>query len=344
RLRGLIDQMKKEYINERNEAIREAARENNPDAQVREITDDLKYFERIDALHHGFHAYKYKLGYDEDMNMQKLSQFLFQEKEGDCTEFAQSLAMLGRLEGIPSRVVVGYLASRDLQTRAHVSGLYHLQKKIEPLQKFELEEMYLVTTSHAHAWVQFYLPGYGWIDFESTTYAIPPEPEFNPNGMDVVIPLIDEETNRQPADAFQFPWLLAGKVLGVIAVLLIVSLYCLRFGREVYLNIRAGKLTAPGLQAMLSHLLMKMARDGYALKQPHMTPLEYAEQYRALEEFAALHTMLRFRVNYAEGERQAAWQDLRNKRRAALKNIRKTGLWAWIKRRFSLRGLFYLKG
>ncbi|MCB1316553.1 MAG: hypothetical protein KDK27_11395, partial [Leptospiraceae bacterium] len=199
-------------------------------------------------------------------------------------------------------------------------------------------------TSHAHAWVQFYLPGYGWIDFESTTYAIPPEPEFNPNGMDVVIPLIDEETNRQPADAFQFPWLLAGKVLGVIAVLLIVSLYCLRFGREVYLNIRAGKLTAPGLQAMLSHLLMKMARDGYALKQPHMTPLEYAEQYRALEEFAALHTMLRFRVNYAEGERQAAWQDLRNKRRAALKSIRKAGLWAWIKRRFSLRGLFYLKG
>ncbi|MBW7859440.1 MAG: transglutaminase domain-containing protein, partial [Leptonema sp. (in: Bacteria)] len=164
------------------------------------------YFDRIEGILKGFSTYQYKMGFSEDTSLTATEKFLFQTKEGDCTEFSQSVALLGRLAGIPSRVVTGYLASRDLQTPAHRGGIKHLRDKIPALQKFSMEDLYLVTTSQRHAWVQFYLPEYGWIDFESTAYAIPPKPEFDPNAQDVVIPLIDEEPLLQDTKKFDFPY------------------------------------------------------------------------------------------------------------------------------------------
>jgi Transglutaminase-like superfamily len=58
--------------------------------------------------------------------------------------FAASLAALARLAGVPARVVEGF-APGDLRR-----GVYH------------------VTDRDAHAWVEAWFPGYGWLPFDAT--------------------------------------------------------------------------------------------------------------------------------------------------------------------------------
>ncbi|MCB1306256.1 MAG: transglutaminase domain-containing protein, partial [Leptospiraceae bacterium] len=80
------------------------------------------YFARLNAILQGYRDYRYKMGFSEDSSVAAIEKFLFQTKEGDCTEFANATALLARIAGIPARVVTGYIASKDLQTPAHRGG------------------------------------------------------------------------------------------------------------------------------------------------------------------------------------------------------------------------------
>jgi transglutaminase-like putative cysteine protease len=71
--------------------------------------------------------------------------FLFDTRSGYCQHFAGAMALLLRYNGIPARVAVGFTAGE-----AEGSGAY------------------LVSTNNAHAWVEAYFPGVGWIDFDPT--------------------------------------------------------------------------------------------------------------------------------------------------------------------------------
>ncbi|MDR1933624.1 MAG: transglutaminase domain-containing protein, partial [Spirochaetales bacterium] len=66
---------------------------------------------RILAILKSFEAFQYNAGYTDDTSIPALVDFLTYTKEGDCTEFSNTAAILGRLAGIPSRVVTGFLAS-----------------------------------------------------------------------------------------------------------------------------------------------------------------------------------------------------------------------------------------
>lgn len=78
--------------------------------------------------------------------------FLFASKEGTCEHFATALAVLCRVAGIPARLVTGF-ATGDFNP---FSGMYE------------------VAASDAHAWVELYFQGVGWISFESTPgFALP---------------------------------------------------------------------------------------------------------------------------------------------------------------------------
>ncbi|MCH4891359.1 transglutaminase domain-containing protein [Acidaminobacter sp. JC074] len=72
--------------------------------------------------------------------------FLFDEKEGYCTYFATSLAIMGRMADIPTRYVEGFLTN-DFED---ADGLYE------------------VGSNRAHAWVEAYIEGMGWVQFEPT--------------------------------------------------------------------------------------------------------------------------------------------------------------------------------
>jgi hypothetical protein len=89
--------------------------------------------------------FKYTLQVPATQNPSALIQFLTKTKSGYCQQFAFAMAVLARLVGIPSRVVVGY-------TQGTFSG----------------NDNWQVKTSDAHAWPELYFPGVGWLRFEPT--------------------------------------------------------------------------------------------------------------------------------------------------------------------------------
>ena len=74
-----------------------------------------------------------------------LSSFLFSTKAGFCQQFAGAFAVLARIDGLPTRLAVGF-------TTGTVS-----------------KNTYSVTGADAHSWPQVYLgPSAGWVSFEPT--------------------------------------------------------------------------------------------------------------------------------------------------------------------------------
>ncbi|HEY9720804.1 MAG TPA: DUF3488 and transglutaminase-like domain-containing protein, partial [Oscillatoriaceae cyanobacterium] len=72
--------------------------------------------------------------------------FLFEQHAGFCEQFATTLAVMGRVEGVPTRLVTGYLP-----------GDYN------PLTGF-----WEVHGRDAHAWVEAWMPMQGWVPFDAT--------------------------------------------------------------------------------------------------------------------------------------------------------------------------------
>ena len=72
--------------------------------------------------------------------------FLFDSRQGSCEAFASAMTVLLRAAGVPARLVTGY-----------TSGTYNI-----------FTGYYEVRNSDAHAWVEVYTPGAGWIEFEPT--------------------------------------------------------------------------------------------------------------------------------------------------------------------------------
>ena len=92
----------------------------------------------------------YSLDLTWDPGDQPLSTFLFEVKSGHCEHFVSSMAIMLRVVGVPTRMVDGFL-SGEFNT---IGGSY------------------IVRQSDAHSWVEAYVPGSGWMEFDPT----PPDP------------------------------------------------------------------------------------------------------------------------------------------------------------------------
>jgi hypothetical protein len=75
-----------------------------------------------------------------------LADFLFRRKQGHCEYFASAMAIMLRDVGVPSRVVTGFRGGEFNQ----------------------LTQSYILRAKDAHAWVEAYIPGAGWIIFDPT--------------------------------------------------------------------------------------------------------------------------------------------------------------------------------
>jgi hypothetical protein len=305
----------------------------------RALGDSTGYYERIEKILKSFSTYQYELGFNDRVHTEKMADFLTSTKRGDCTEFSNSTAILSRLAGIPARVVTGYLVSKQLQTPVHLQGLFMLRQALEPLQQFPPGQLILVTTAHRHSWVQLYLPDFGWVDFETTEYALPPLPGNDLNALDVVIPLIEEQQLLDPG--LKIPWETIILVLLAAAGGALVFLYLYRYGREIYLAVLSRGQGSRALRALLTLLLMKLSVNGYQLKPISQTPLEYARAYPELESFAGVYTRLRFREQLTPPEGDQLWQQLRVEYSGILSRYRRRGFKSGLRRIFSLKGLYY---
>jgi transglutaminase-like putative cysteine protease len=90
-------------------------------------------------------GFTYTLQAPAVLTPRQLVTFLTYTRHGYCQQFAVAMAVLGRLLGIPSRVVIGYTSG----TRQH-------------------DGSWLVTTHDAHEWPELYFAGFGWLRFEPT--------------------------------------------------------------------------------------------------------------------------------------------------------------------------------
>jgi len=94
-----------------------------------------------------------------------LDEFLFERKEGHCEYFASAMAVLLRVNGIPSRVITGF-ASTEWN---------------------DLGQYMVVRQTHAHSWVEAYIPGLGWKVYDPT----PPDPTAVSNSSNILARRID---------------------------------------------------------------------------------------------------------------------------------------------------------
>jgi hypothetical protein len=309
-----------------------------------------EYMEKIIALLVSFSGYQYNLNYNDDFSVAALKEFLFNSAEGDCVEFSNTLALLGRLAGIPSRVVTGYLAADSLQTTAHLRGLAALRARIPVLQKFRFDDLFLVTNLHSHSWTQFFIPDYGWLDFEATSFSMPPLGTGDFNGWDVVIPVINE--TKVFSNVKKFPWRAALRTVCVLAVFAVVLAYTLRYGRELVLYAGVRRGGRAGARSLYLLLLAKLAADGKPVKPASKTAHEYSQLFPDkstggaadphFQVFASLYSQLRWRQFADNGEMEKCFMLLRQKYSEILKSAYRRGPHHALKRAFSLRGLAYL--
>ncbi len=71
--------------------------------------------------------------------------FLFEMDAGYCTYYATTMVTMLRTQGIPARFVTGYSQGQQVD-----------------------DDTWVVRGQNAHAWVEVYFPGHGWIAFEPT--------------------------------------------------------------------------------------------------------------------------------------------------------------------------------
>lgn len=128
---------------------------NLPDAlpdRVRELTLSITKdydtdYEKLRAIEGYLNNYQYTLSPKVVGDSQDLvDSFLFEYKEGFCTYFASAMAVMARTIGIPTRFVQGFLVPVEVNQ----------------------SKTFIVRNSNAHAWVEAYLEGVGWITFEPT--------------------------------------------------------------------------------------------------------------------------------------------------------------------------------
>ena len=119
-----------------------------------------------------------------------VEEFLGDGKEGFCTQFSTSMALILREMDIPSRVVYGATTGDEVD-----------------------DGEYVVTGSNMHTWVEVYFPGVGWYPFNPTPgFSMPSTMEANAPRPDIPVPSTiggPEEgrlaQRRSPAELGQTP-------------------------------------------------------------------------------------------------------------------------------------------
>lgn len=105
------------------------------------------WFLSKDAAGQPLFKYTDNPGVPDIPNASKLQYFLFENRKGYCAYYAGATLFMLRSLGIPSRIAVGFMTvDRSDKNKG----------------------WYWYYADQAHAWVQVYFPGLGWLDFDTT--------------------------------------------------------------------------------------------------------------------------------------------------------------------------------
>lgn len=130
-------------------------------------------------------AASYSIYYNRDLDKSEdiVVAFLDLYKSGICQHYAAAATMLYRALGIPARFTVGYATDIEANVDANVTG------------------------ADAHAWVEVYINGLGWVHVEVTggrTGPGVPDPEPGPGPEDPPVPDIPPDVPTPPVNPVAF--------------------------------------------------------------------------------------------------------------------------------------------
>jgi protein-glutamine gamma-glutamyltransferase len=229
-----------------------------------------------------------------------LATFLFARKKGHCEYFASAMAVMLRTQGIPARVVTGFLG-----------GVYN------PMTGWQV-----VRASDAHSWVEAWLPRRGWVTFDPT----PPDPSPASSaslwtraglvldaadqfwqdwvvGYDFERQITLASRMQESGRSFRFPWwgetaaqmeksvraarAYAVEALGLFALAALAIIYGPTLLRKLRADLRVrraqrGEAQASDATLLYERMLRVLERRGLQ-KPPWLTPAEFARVLPASE-------------------------------------------------------------
>ena len=102
-------------------------------------------YEKAFALEQYFEEQGYVYDQDFEPEDKTIDYFIFESKTGICTSYATAMVLMARSQGLPARYVEGFAAYERAP-----------------------DGRYVIRDSHAHAFVEVYISGVGWMTFDPT--------------------------------------------------------------------------------------------------------------------------------------------------------------------------------
>jgi hypothetical protein len=122
-------------------------------AQVAEVTGDATTpYELVRSIHafltNRANGFRYSLSTEPGTSGDDLVDFL-RLRRGYCEQYAGTMAVMVRAAGVPARVALGYTPGEERRDGSR-----------------------LITSDDAHAWVEVYFQGLGWVPFDPTPISV----------------------------------------------------------------------------------------------------------------------------------------------------------------------------
>ncbi len=120
---------------------------------ARQVTGQARTpYEKVVAVErHLRERYQYSLEVGPTIPVSPVEDFLFTRKSGYCEHYATAMVVMLRSLGIPARLVTGFL----------------------PGEWNDFGHYYTIRQRDAHAWVEVFFPGSGWVTFDPTPSVAP---------------------------------------------------------------------------------------------------------------------------------------------------------------------------
>lgn len=155
---------------------------------VKQKQDYLKYVREYLSNEYQYSFEPGRVPANEDF----VTNFLTKNKKGYCTYFATAAVMIYRSAGIPARYVEGFVLPSAVQPNEDAGTQTELRYDANGnVEEYNYQTYnFSLDDSYAHAWVEVYMDGYGWVVQEVT-----PATEEN-----VVLAQVESSNKREEMD------------------------------------------------------------------------------------------------------------------------------------------------